>query len=186
MEGCVMARGKQWSPMMDGILLKWYADEESTALARQFGYGVRTIERHAAALGLKKSQELIRRVAKKGSDAALEWIKRKKENGEKIQKRWRGGGFEKGHRWDPETEARRVEAIRKAPRPRRKDLELYDKNGKFVVSMLKRMRTDELQALLKEKMSEVYAIRRELDRREGEKLESVKASSVNFEEYVTK
>ena len=181
-----MSRGRQWSPKMDEILRKWYADEESTALARQFGYGVRTIERHAALLGLKKSPELIKSVAKKGSDAALEWIKRKKEKGEKIRKAPGGRRFEKGHRWDPETEARRVEAIRRAPRPRRKDLELYDKDGKFVVSMLKRMRKDELQALLKERMSEVYAIRKELDRREGGKVESEKASSVNFEEYVTK
>lgn len=178
-----MSRGKQWSPKMDSILEKWYADEESTKLAAQFGYGVRTIERHAAQLGLKKSPELLKRVAKKASDAATRWIDGKKARGEKIEKRWGGHGFQKGHQWDEETEKRRVEGIRGAGR--KKNLEKKTEMSKFAPSELKKMRTVDLEAMLKEEMEKVLRLRKELDRRKGEKLESEKADGVFFESYVT-
>ena len=174
-----MGRGKAWTAKMDAILVKYYADEESTKLAREFGYGLRTIERHAAKLGLKKSDALLYRIAKKGSDAATAWIKRKKERGEKIEKKWGGHGFEKGHKWDEETEARRIEGIRNAER--KKNLDFWEPMSKFA---LKGMSNAELERLLKDGMERIFAIRQELDRRKSGSVECEKAKSVNFEEYV--
>lgn len=172
-------RGKQWTEGMDDILRRYYADEESVALARQFGYGVRTVERHAAKLGLKKSPELRRRVAKKGSDAAKAWIKGKQARGEKIQKRWAGHGFQKGHKWDEETERRRREAIRGGYS--KKNLEKHSDMSNFAVSELKKMRTADLEALLKVEMEKVFRVRKELDRRKGEVPGGV---DVDFTKYV--
>ena len=176
-----MGRGKSWTPQMDQILIKYYAEEETTKLAKQFGYGIRTVERHAVQLGLKKSEGFIYRIAKKGSDAAKAWIKRKKEKGEPIKKSPGGKPFEKGHKWDEETEKKRIDAIK--GKPKKKNLENCEAMSKFAV---RKMRTDELEALLKTEMDRVFAIRQELDRRKSEKVESEMAKSVNFEEYVTR
>lgn len=176
-----MSRGKQWTPKMDEILLRWYADEESTKLAAQFGYGVRTIERHAEHLGLKKSPELLRRVAKKGSDAATARLMRMRASGVKVHKRFGGHGFEKGHRWDPETEERRRQAL--IGLRKKKNLEKMSDMSKFAPSVLRKMRTDELQKLLEEEMRKVLALRTELSKRSGDVSE---ARNVEFEQYVTK
>lgn len=176
-----MGRGKQWTPKMDEILKRYYADEESTKLAAQFGYGVRTVERHAAALGLKKSEALLKRVAKKASDAACRWIEGKKARGEKIEKRWNGLGFKKGHHWDEETERKRVEAIRGTRR--KKKFDNSENMSNFAPSVLKKMSTSELENLLKNEMEKILRIRKELDRRKGDG--PAVRDDINFEDYVT-
>ncbi len=179
-----MSRGKPWNPLMDEILRRYFADEESTELARQFGYGVRTIERHARELGLRKSPELLKRAAMKGSDAAAMKRRILKERGEKIRLSRAGGTpFRKGHKWDEETERRRVEGIRRAPR--KKNLEKSMDMSNFAPQQLKNMRLDELKALLRVEMDKVLRIRKEIDRRTGGGLESEKAKGINFEERVT-
>lgn len=179
-----MSRGKQWTPMMDDILRRYFADEESVSLARQFGYGLRTIERHAKELGLSKSPELLRTAARKGSDAAARKRRLLKERGEKIRLSRAGGTpFRKGHKWDEETERRRVEGIRRAPR--KKNLEKNMDMSNFAPRELKKISMADLKELLRVEMDKVLRIRKEIDRRTGGGLESEKAKGVNFEERVT-
>lgn len=179
-----MSRGKHWTPMMDDILRRYFADEESKELARQFGYGLRTIERHAKELGLSKSPELLRAAARKGSDAAARKRRLLKEKGEKIRLSRPGGKpFQKGHRWDQETEARRVEGIRLSTG--KKNLEKNMDMSNFAPQELKKMPMADLKALLQVEMDKVLRIRKEIDRRTGGGLESEMARGINFEERVT-
>ena len=72
---------KRWKDEMDQVLLERYAEEESAVLADELGCSVRTVQRMAARLGLRKSPDMLSRVGKKASDAATEWIRREKAAG---------------------------------------------------------------------------------------------------------
>ena len=101
-----------WKDWMDSVLLERYADEENAVLVKYLGVGLRTLERHAAKLGVKKSQEFMERRQRLASRGAVRWVEYMKVTGQKIRKSPGGRRFEKGHRFDEETEARRVKAIR--------------------------------------------------------------------------
>lgn len=107
-----MSRGKKWEPWMDQVLNERYADESNAELCRILGVALRTVERHASALGLKKSEEHWRRHQQEASKGAKRWFEWMKLTGQKIKRRPGGKRFEKGHRWDAETEEKRVNAIR--------------------------------------------------------------------------
>lgn len=191
---------RKWKEEMDQVLLERYADEESAVLADELGCSVRTVQRMAARLGLRKSPDMLSRVGKKASDAATEWIRREKAAGKKIVKRYNGCGFEKGHKWDEETERRRLDAVKdgwakrserlRADKKPKGYLEKSSRMRKFAKNMrkddLKKMSLEELEHLWKKKVDEVVMLRHEIDRRKGEGVELKNGMDVNFEEYVTK
>lgn len=182
------------------VLLERYADEESAVLANELGCSLRTVQRMAARLGLRKSPEMLSRVGKKASDAATAWIRKEKAAGRKIVKRYNGCGFEKGHKWDEETERRRLDAVKegwakrserlRAEKKPKGYLEKSSRMRKFAKNMrkddLKKMSLEELEHLWKKKVDEVVMLRQEIDRRKGEGVELNSGMDVNFEDYVTK
>lgn len=108
-----MSRGKKWDPSCDDVLRERYADTENAVLARESGYGLRTIERHAAKLGLKKSAALMEKTRDRATREAARWYEYMRVTGQKVKKKGVGGRpFEKGHRFEGEVEAKRVTAIR--------------------------------------------------------------------------
>ena len=190
---------KRWKDEMDQVLLERYAEEESAVLADELGCSVRTVQRMAARLGLRKSPDMLSRVGKKASDAATEWIRREKAAGKKIVKRYNGCGFEKGHKWDEETERRRLDAVKegwakrserlRAEKKPKGYLEKSIRMRKFAENMrkddLKKLSLGELEHLWKKKVDEVVMLRQEIDRRKGEGVELKSGRDVNFEDYVT-
>lgn len=100
-----------WEEWMDRVLLERYADCENRVLCQELGVSVRTLERHAARLGVRKSDEHMKWVQSEGVDGARRWIEWMKLTGQKIRKRPGGKRFEKGHRFSPEVEEKRVKAI---------------------------------------------------------------------------
>ena len=107
-------RGRVWDSKVDDILRERYTDESNTKLAEELGYSLRTIERHAAVLGLHKSEEYIKAARLKGSREGVRQIEYLKITGRK-RKLSRPGGrpFQKGHKLDPKHEEKRISAIRK-------------------------------------------------------------------------
>lgn len=103
---------RRWESWMDYVVLERYADERNSVLCEELGVGLRTLERHAANLGVRKSPDFIENRQKKASQEAARWVDYMKITGQKIRKSYGGGGFKKGHHFDSETEARRVKAIR--------------------------------------------------------------------------
>lgn len=98
---------------MDRVVLERYADAENAVLCRELGVGLRTLERHAAALGVRKSEEHVRESQAKASREAARWFEYMRITGQKVQKKAVGGKpFAKGHRFEGEIEARRVKSIR--------------------------------------------------------------------------
>ena len=51
---------KKWNESINQILIEKYANIKNEELAKEFGYSLRTIERHARMLGLRKSKEFMR------------------------------------------------------------------------------------------------------------------------------
>lgn len=102
----------RWESWMDEVVLERYADERNSVLCEELGVGLRTLERHAAKLGVRKSPVFIEKRQKMASQEAARWVEYMKITGQKIRKSPGGRRFEKGHRFDAETEARRVKAIR--------------------------------------------------------------------------
>lgn len=187
-----------WTEEMDRVLFERYADEESGVLAEELGVGLRTIQRRAARFGLRKSRDLLSRVAKKGSDEA---VRRMRMSGKKRTLSRAGGRpFGKGHKWDEETERKRLDAVKegwmkrsarlKAEKKPKGYLEKSIRMRKFAENMrkddLKKLSVEELEHLWKKKVDEVVLIKTELDRKKGEKVQLRDARDVNFEEYVTK
>ena len=108
-----MSKGKRWVPEMDEWLRENYSDRENRELSRESGYATRTLERHAARLGLRKSEEFIREKQRRASREAIRWYEYMRVTGRKVKKKAPGGRqFGKGFRWDEETERKRVDAIR--------------------------------------------------------------------------
>lgn len=193
---------RRWEERFDAVLEERYAEEENGVLAAELGVSLRSVERHAAMLGLKKSAAFLVRSAKKASDAAVEWIGRMKASGKKIVKRYNGKGFEKGHRWGSEVELKRVEKLRewveeeklrvlRCEKKRRGWLEHLESKERIRIfaDMLRKREWNgksipELEAMLRSLMDEVYALRQEIDRRKGSVPEGV---DVDFaDKYITK
>ena len=107
-------RGKQWTKEADDILLAKYANTTNAELIKEMGYGLRTIERHASQLGLRKSKEFMDESQRKGVNNALLWYEYKRITGQKIIRCRQGGRpFKKGEKLPPELEKKRIEAIRR-------------------------------------------------------------------------
>lgn len=193
---------RRWEERFDAVLEERYAEEENGVLAAELGVSLRSVERHAAMLGLKKSGAFLVRSAKKASDAAVEWIGRMKASGKKIVKRYNGKGFEKGHRWGSEVELKRVEKLRewveeeklrvlRCEKKRRGWLERLESKERIRIfaDMLRKREWNgksipELEAMLRSLMDEVYALRQEIDRRKGSVPDGV---DVDFaDKYITK
>ena len=102
----------RWERWMDEVVLERYADELNSVLCEELGVGLRTLERHAAKLGVRKSQEFVERRQRLASQGAVRWVEYMKITGQKIRKSPGGRRFEKGHRFPEEIEAKRVKAIR--------------------------------------------------------------------------
>ena len=193
---------RRWEERFDAVLEERYAEEENGVLAAELGVSLRSVERHASKLGLKKSDAFLVRAAKKASDAAIEWIGRMKASGNKIVKRYNGKGFEKGHRWGSDVERKRVEKLRewveeeklrvlRCEKKRRGWLERLESKERIRIfaDMLRKREWNgksipELEAMLRSLMDEVYALRQEIDRRKGSVPEGV---DVDFaDKYITK
>lgn len=103
-------RGVMWESWMDGVLLERYADTENAELAVELGVSVRSVERHAAALGLSKSERFLLDVRRRALDQVsyLRLIGRKIGGGKKGGT---PGSFKKGHRLSEEVERKRVKAL---------------------------------------------------------------------------
>lgn len=89
-----------------------YADTENRVLARELGVSVRTVERWAAKLGLRKSEAFRRRVQAEAVKGAVRWVEWMQLTGQKIRKSPGGKPFEKGHRFEEAIEKKRIKAIR--------------------------------------------------------------------------
>lgn len=193
---------RRWEGRFDAVLEERYAEEENGVLAAELGVSLRSVERHASQLGLKKSAAFLVRSAKKASDGAIEWIGRMKASGKKIVKRYNGKGFEKGHRWGSEVERKRVDKLRewveeeklrvlRCEKKRRGWLEHLESKERIRIfaDMLRKREWNgksipELEAMLRALMDEVYALRQEIDRRKGSVPEGV---DVDFaDKYITK
>lgn len=89
------------------LLRERYAEEKNGVLAAELGVSVRSVERWAQRMGLRKSASFRSRCASEGG------IEGKKVG---LERAWFKGDapwrFKKGHRWDAETEERRVAALR--------------------------------------------------------------------------
>ena len=104
---------RTWSAELDRKLEKLFPDERTEVIARKLGCGVRTVERHASALGLKKSEAFKELSLERARSGARMWYEYMRITGQKIGNHGAPGRkFEKGHRFDGEIEAKRVKAIR--------------------------------------------------------------------------
>ena len=114
-------RGRRWETWMDQVLRERYAEEENAVLARELGVGMRSVTRHARVLGLEKSVSFCRRAQERARRGSEMWYEYMRITGQKVGNHGAPGRkFEKGHRWDAETEARRVGAIRARSEDERK------------------------------------------------------------------
>lgn len=100
---------------MDAVLLERYADEKNTVLCEELGVSLRSVERHAGRLGLRKSEAFLERVSREG----LMEIEYRRLCGEQVGgfrkgegRKGTAGSFRKGHRFCSEVEKRRIGAIR--------------------------------------------------------------------------
>ena len=108
-----MSRGVKWTREMDRKLVELFADERNEVIARRLGCGVRTVERHARALGLEKSAAFRERAKEWAAIGSRRYCEYMRITGRKIVRKGAcGKPFQKGHRFDAEVEARRVKAIR--------------------------------------------------------------------------
>ena len=105
-------RGKPWTAEMDAVLRERYANTKNSELAREYGYGIRTITRHGMLLGLEKSPELLESIWQEGVRESARWCEYMRITGQKVRKRLGGRPFEKGHRFEGDVEERRVKALR--------------------------------------------------------------------------
>lgn len=107
-----MSRGIKWTREMDRKLEQLFPDERNEVVARRLGCGVRTVERHARMLGLEKSEAFKERAKEMSADGYRRYCEYMRITGQKIvRKGVCGKPFEKGHRFPPEVEARRIKAI---------------------------------------------------------------------------
>ena len=105
-------KGKIWTKSDDEVLIEKFADTYSTELAKMLNCGLRTIERHAKMLGLSKSKEHIKEIQRKASMAGTMQIEYLSFIGKKKRGTASRGNFKKGRIPDPETEKKRIAALR--------------------------------------------------------------------------
>lgn len=106
-------RGRKWEPEWDRVLEERFADERNDVLAKELGCGVRTLVRHARKLGLEKSREFMELAREASRAESARWYEYMRITGQKVGNHGAPGRkFKKGHRFDAETEAKRVKAIR--------------------------------------------------------------------------
>lgn len=105
----------RWQEWMDAVLRERYADEKNAVLARELGVSLRSVERHAGMLGLRKSEAFLGRVSSEG----LMEIAYRRLCGERVGGFRKGegrkgnvGSFRKGHHFCSDVERRRIGAIR--------------------------------------------------------------------------
>lgn len=107
-----MSRGVKWSPEWDRVLEERFADELNAVLARELGCGERTLVRHARMLGLEKSEAFREKAKELSADGFRRYCEWLRVTGQKRMRRGVcGRPFEKGHRFPPEIEAKRIKAI---------------------------------------------------------------------------
>lgn len=104
-----------WTPEKVAVLVEKYAETRNENLVAELGVSMRTIERKAKALGLKKSERFLRDASQRG----LMEIEYRRMMGEQVGgfKKCDGhkgtsGSFKKGHRFTGEIEEKRVKACR--------------------------------------------------------------------------
>ena len=106
-------RGKKWNKEIDKVLTERYPNEKNSILSKELGYGIRTIERHAKMLCLHKSKEFLSEIQIKASMEGARWFEYMRITGQKVRiNNSNGKRFEKGRTPDPETEKKRIAAIR--------------------------------------------------------------------------
>lgn len=106
-------RGKRWESWMDDVLRERFAVELNAVLARELGVGVRSVERHARMLGLEKGEAFAERAKELSADGYRRYCEYMRITGQKIRRSGVcGKPFEKGHKFDPDVEERRIAAIR--------------------------------------------------------------------------
>ena len=107
-----MSRGVKWSPEWDRVLVERFPKELNAVLARELGCGERTLVRHARMLGLEKSEAFREKAKELSADGYRRWNEWMQVTGQKRRRRGVcGRPFEKGHRFPPEIEAKRIKAI---------------------------------------------------------------------------
>lgn len=105
-------RGVKWDHKVDDILRERYANTSNKVLSKELGYALRTIERHARELGLRKSDEFIRETQMRASMEGARYFEYMRLTGQKIKKQKNSGRmFEKGHKFTGEIEAKRIKAL---------------------------------------------------------------------------
>lgn len=104
-----------WTPEKVAVLVEKYAEARNEDLVAELGVSMRTIERKAKALGLKKSERFLRDASQRG----LMEIEYRRMMGEQVGGFKKGdghkgtpGSFKKGHRFTGEIEEKRVKACR--------------------------------------------------------------------------
>lgn len=98
---------------MDSVVLERYADSSNADLCRELGVSERSLVRHARSLGVRKSAEHLAETLRKAVRGSGMWYEYMRLTGQKVGNHGSPGRkWEKGHRFDGETEAKRVRAIR--------------------------------------------------------------------------
>ena len=101
-----------WEQWMDAVLLERYADSSNAELCRELGVSERSLVRHARRLGVWKSAEHVAQTQRKAVRGSGLWFEYMRLTGRKVGNHGNVGcRFEKGHRFDAETEAKRVKAL---------------------------------------------------------------------------
>lgn len=102
---------------VEQVLRERYADEKNPVLAKELGISVRTLQRRAKELGLQKSEKFMR-MCRWDALMVVEWMRL---CGKKVRSGGASpGGFKPGHRFSPEVEAKRIQALRDAAWDERK------------------------------------------------------------------
>ena len=104
---------KKWNESINQILIEKYANIKNEELAKEFGYSLRTIERHARMLGLRKSKEFMRQTQLEASRKGTLELEYRSLIGLKRKGHCKGRVFKKGNHLQPEIEKKRIESIRR-------------------------------------------------------------------------
>lgn len=103
----------RWKEEWDAVLVELFPTERNGDIARRLGCGERTVVRHARRLGLEKGEEFKEKVRGWAASGSRRYCEYMRITGQKIVRRGVcGKPFEKGHHLSPESEAKRVKAIR--------------------------------------------------------------------------
>lgn len=112
-------RPVKWTPQMLERLVEWYPVLFNATLAKMLGVSLRTLQRKAQQLGLKKPEGFMESKADDYSRTMSAALKKAYAEGRKTPIWKKGvqnnpdGGFPKGFRFTGEVEAARIDKIRK-------------------------------------------------------------------------